>query len=186
MGTREHITLSWVNVYKDEETVTYAVDSDVLAAAKLWQAEQGASTQQFKDRLVEQGAKMDCATGPAEIIRKADGTLMEFWFRDGKGHRDEGPAGISRHPSGSVMEEYWRNGEFRTDVPAVVVRYAGGGSLEGWKDASGEYHRDHGPAVIVRRPDGGGVLGYWNHGECLREVPFAPQKKPPRPGSFSF
>ena len=71
--------------------------------------------------------------GPAVIF--ADGA--QYWYRDGKLHRDDGPACVNG-------AQYWyRDGKLhRDDGPAVIFA---DGAQHWYRD--GKLHRDDGPAI---------------------------------------
>ena len=74
--------------------------------------------------------------GPA-IIR-ADGT--QFWWQNGKIHREDGPAVI--YPDGT--QEWWQDGDrHRIDGPAIIDA---DGTQFWWQN--GKIHRVDGPAII--------------------------------------
>ena len=63
--------------------------------------------------------KLHREDGPAEIVRRADGTMFESYWRHGKRDREDGPAEIARYADGTVTESYWRDGK-RIEPPRAA------------------------------------------------------------------
>ena len=85
---------------------------------------------------------MDRQDGPAWIWRNADGVATEeFYYRNGKVHREEGPAHVVRNPDGSTFEAYYRNGGL---------------------------HREDGPAIVRRKADGSAAQEYYRNGQLVK------------------
>ena len=92
--------------------------------------------------------------GPAYVERHPDGTIVERWYRNDELHREDGPAYVRRSPDGAVIEQWYRNNKLhREDGPAYVKRHPDGTVVESWH-RNNKLHRDDGPAHVERRPDG--------------------------------
>jgi len=108
--------------------------------------------------------------GPAYVKRHPDGTVVEKrWYRNDKLHREDGPAYVERRPDGTVVEAWYRNDKLhREDGPAWVGRSRDGIVAEGWY-RSGERHREDGPAWVERHPEGIVVEAWYKEGKLHRE-----------------
>jgi hypothetical protein len=87
--------------------------------------------------------------GPAVIYHNGD----QYWYLKGRRHREDGPAAI--HANGDKC--WYKNGVYhREDGPAII--YANG--TECWYNKDGKLHREDGPAVICAA----GREEYWVNG----------------------
>jgi len=86
---------------------------------------------------------------------RPDGTVAEWWHRNGELHREDGPAYVERRRDGTAAIEWWyrNNNLHREDGPAWVERRPDGTVVERWRK-NDKPHREDGPAHIERRPDG--------------------------------
>jgi len=92
--------------------------------------------------------------GPVWVERRRDGTVVEWWRKNGELHREGGPAWVEHHPDGTVVEWWYKNGRrHRVGGPAYVEHRPDGTVIEeGCRNGRG--HREDGPAYVERRPDG--------------------------------
>jgi hypothetical protein len=76
--------------------------------------------------------------------KRADGTVVHKFYRDGQLHREGGPALIEIHPDGAVIESYYKNGRLhRERRPASI-------------------HKDRKRDIVV--------AGYWTNGRETSDV----------------
>lgn len=127
-----HITVNYKSNGYDI-TSTYAVSKDSLRRAISWSNEAnniatGANLAQW---FANDGCKLDSFEGkPAQVLRKANGSTEEYYYRDGKKHREDGPAVVYRCADGTTeSEEFYRDGikvkqghiSSLTEIPGVTV-----------------------------------------------------------------
>ena len=192
-----HVTLTYKRTpysYNKEVadfSLTFAVNEDI---ARDFRA-QTLTDKELEVQLTKRGCHLvDWSNGPGAVWRYSDGTTEEFYYRDGKIHRDDGPAWIFRYADGSVLsEEYYRDGKIhRDDGPAWSFHTADGSvwredyyrndklhreggpariigmlSPEGPQEEyfrDGKYHREDGPAII-RHNSGRKCLAYYRDGK---------------------
>jgi hypothetical protein len=119
-----HITIIYRD-YGNEFTLTYAVDETTLNRALREVKEPTGKA--LKIWLEDRGCRLDSPDGPALLIRNAEGSTEDYYYRDGELHRDDGPAIVKRFADASSEERYCRSGKLhREDGPAFVHRNADG------------------------------------------------------------
>lgn len=135
-----------------EITSVYAVTEEV--SGELDRRTQKPTGKDLQAWLETKGCRLDSSGGPAFVRRHSTGETEEYYYRDGKPHREDGAAAVWRFADGSVIEEYYRDGKLhREGGPAVVKRFADGSVIEEYY-SDGELHREGGTAFVWRDPDG--------------------------------
>jgi hypothetical protein len=125
-----HITVTH-KTGEAEITSIYAVSEETLREAQILQ--QKATGHAVKAFLENKGCHLDSDSGPAYIERRADGSTVEEYYRDGKHDREDGPACIERKADGSTDQAYFRHGKLdRHDGPARIIRRADGSTYEAY------------------------------------------------------
>jgi hypothetical protein len=96
-------------------------------------------------------------------------------------HRDTGPADIERRPDGTVIKKWYRCGRLHRDGgPAVVAQYADGTRTEEWY-RDDKLHRERGPAAIMRKSDGTVTEEWFHNGSPIRTPPITVRRAQMRP-----
>ncbi len=146
-----HITVTH-KIGESEVTRIYAVSEETLREAQILL--QKATGNTVKEFLEKKGCHLDSDSGPACSERKADGSTVEEYYRDGKHHREDGPACIERKADGSTDQAYFRDGKLdRHDGPARIIRRADGSTYEAYyRDGKFLKAEQSGPGVTVIRP----------------------------------
>lgn len=173
-GTQtSHITVTCKNG-GTEITRIYAVNEDALRDAQLWSNQQNNPTSKALGAWLEtKGCRLDSSSGPACVLRWADGSTREEYYRDGKLHRELGPATIERNTHGTTEAYYRADKLHREDGPALVWRHTDG-STEEYYFRDGRLHRDDGPAIVRRFANGATVDKYYRDDVFVKEERLAP------------
>jgi hypothetical protein len=127
-----HIAVSYKSNGYDI-TDTYAVSEDSLRDALFWanDAANSATGQNLAQWFAKQGCKVDSFEGkPARVLRGPDCSTEEYYYRDGKKHREDGPAVLYRDADGTTAREEFYLNDIKvkkerfsslTEIPGVTV-----------------------------------------------------------------
>jgi uncharacterized protein len=135
-----------------EITAVYAVNEEI--SRELGRRTQRPTGTDLQAWLESKGCRLDSTSGPAFVRRHETGEMEEYYYRDGRPHREDGPAAVWHFADGAMIEEYYRDGKLhREDGPAAVRRFADGAVIEEYY-RDGKLHREGGPAFVWRNADG--------------------------------
>jgi hypothetical protein len=94
-----HITVT----YRDgggEITCIYAISEETLR--ELGRHAKHPTGKALQAWLKSKGCRLDSSGGPAYVCRFLDGSTEEYYYRDGKLHREGGPAFVKRTADGAT------------------------------------------------------------------------------------
>jgi hypothetical protein len=93
----------------DEITSVYAVNKDI--SRELDQRIKKPTGKDLQAWLEAKGCRLDSSDRPAYVRRSADGVREEYYYRNGKQHREDGPAVVRREADGSTYEYCYKDGK---------------------------------------------------------------------------
>lgn len=103
-GQTSHITVSYRDSGAEIDSI-YAVNEDISREFGLLKL----SGKDLKAWLESRRCRLDSSDGPALIVRFSR-TTTEYYYRNGKPHREDGPAYVVRYADGSTYEKYCLDG----------------------------------------------------------------------------
>jgi hypothetical protein len=91
-----------------EITRIYAVNQEI---AREFGQKHNPSGRGLLAWLEAKGCRLDSSDRPAYVRRSADGVREEYYYRNGKQHREDGPAVVRREADGSTYEYCYKDGK---------------------------------------------------------------------------